>query len=188
MSLRRGPQAGMTLVIALILLALMTVMAIASFNTGKIGMQIVGNMQQRNEVVGAANAVLEEVLSTTRMFQTPGSVFLTPCAGANTRCFDMNGDGTNDITVALTPQPTCVQSQTIMNAALNLALPDDQGCATGAPQLFGVAGVQTGSSICANSLWEVNAVATDSVTNATATVTEGAAVRVSTDDIGSTCP
>ena len=180
-------QRGMALIVGLILLALMTVMAITSFNIGRTSMDVVSNLQHHNEVVGAANSTIQEALSSIALFSNPTAVITAPCSGANTRCFDLNGDGTNDITVTLTPAPTCVQAQTIPNAALNLNQPDDAGCATGAAQTFGISGTATGSSLCASSLWEVTAVVADPVTESQVTVVEGAAVRVSTDNVGTTC-
>jgi Tfp pilus assembly protein PilX len=185
----RRAQRGMALVVGLILLALMTVMAITGFNIGRTSLDIVGNMQARQEVIAAANSAIQEAISTTRLFQAPGAIFLEPCDNAaNTRCYDTNGDGVDDISVVLDPQPVCIQSQTIPNAALNLTDANQSGCATGVGQTFGVQGTQTGSSLCANSVWEIVAVATDLVTEAEITITQGAAVRVSTDDVGTHCP
>ena len=189
---------GMALVVGLILLALMTVMAITGFNIGRTSLDIVGNMQQRQEVIAAANNAIQEALSTTRLFQAPNAIILNPCAGPNTRCYDTNGDDVIDITVTLlgprladgtlAPTPLCIQSQTILNGALTLSEANDAACATGAGQTFGIEGTATGSSLCANSVWEVSAVARDMVTEAEVIVTEGAAVRVSTDDVGTSCP
>ena len=184
---RPAAQRGMALVVGLILLALMTVMAITGFNIGRTSLDIVGNMQSRQSVIFAANSAIQEAISTTRLFQSPGAVFLNPCAGANTRCFDVNGDDTDDIMVSLAT-PTCVQSQTIPNAALKLNDPNDAACATGAAQTFGTEGTLTGSSLCAGSVWEIVATATDLITEASVTVTEGASIRVSTDDVGTSCP
>jgi len=181
-------QRGMALVVGLILLALMTVMAITGFNIGRTSLDIVGNMQTRQEVIGAANNAIQEAISTTRLFEAPGAIFLNPCQGANTRCFDTNGDGNDDILVTLAPTPVCIQSQTIPNALLDLADAAQTGCTTQVGQTFGTEGTQTGSSLCANSVWEVVAVARDLVTEAEVVVTEGAAVRVGTDTIGTNCP
>jgi Tfp pilus assembly protein PilX len=189
MNTRRHAQGGMALVVGLILLALMTVMAITGFNIGRTSMDIVGNMQARQEVIAAANSAIQEAISTTRLFQAPGAVFLDPCENnANTRCYDNNNDGVIDIRVSLNPQPVCIQAQTIPNAALNLTDANQTGCATGVGQTFGIEGTATGSSLCANSIWQIVAVATDLVTEAEVTVTQGAAVRVSTDDVGTSCP
>src|SRR3546814_14282244 len=74
------------------------------------------------------------------MFEAPDAVFLLPYSGANTKCYDINGDGTDDIEVALTPSPTCVNWQNIQNSSLDLSDADDAACATGATQQFGVEG------------------------------------------------
>ena len=100
----------------------------------------------------------------------------------------MNGDNVDDIRVDLTPQPVCIQAQTIPNAAVNAADAGQQNCTLGVGQTFGIIGTATGSSLCANSVWEIVAVATDLVTEAEIVVTQGAAVRVSTDAVATSCP
>jgi len=187
----RNRQRGMALVVGLILLALMTVMAITGFNIGRTSLDIVGNMQARQEVIAAANSAIQEAISTTRLFETPESIFLNNfCKGdRNTRCFDTNGDGEDDVTVVLSPQPVCISAQIIPNASLKVDNDSTAvGCATGVGQTFGIEGTATGSSLCAASIWEVVAVATDEITEAEVVVTQGAAVRVSTDEVGTHCP
>ena len=177
----------MALVVGLILLVLMTVLAISAFNVGNTSTEVVGNMQHRNEVTAAANSAIEEAISTTRLFQSPSTIFLDPCTDQNTRCVDVDGDGTTDVNVSLTPVPACIQSQIILSAALNFEDPEDFGCTVGSGQSFGIEGTSSGNSLCANSLWEITAVAQDAVTETQITIREGAAIRVGIDDIGLTC-
>lgn len=185
----RRSERGMTLIIGLIMLALMTVMAMSSFNIGRVSMDIIGNMQQRNEVLSAANGAIQEAISTSRLVNAPTTVFLNPCSGNNTRCVDTNGDGVNDISVTLSPTPFCVQAQPIPNAALNFAAAGATDCTVQVDQAaFGIVGGESGNSLCANSLWEVSAVAVDEITQATITVTEGVAVLASTANIAASCP
>lgn len=182
-------QRGITLFMALIMLVLITMMALATFNLGKSSMQIVGNFQSRTQAIAAAQEAIEEALSTTRLLLNPAAIFLTPCSGANTRCVDINGDGVNDITVALTPQPTCVKAIPVKNADLNLANAEDLACSSGVQQgTFGIQGVPTGDSMCSASIWEIRAVATDNVTRSNVAVTEGAAVRVPSNSVATYCP
>jgi Tfp pilus assembly protein PilX len=187
---RQGPeQAGMALVVGLILLALMTVMAITGFNIGRTSMDIVGNMQSRQDVIAAANNAIQEALSTPRLFQAPDAIFLQPCENKpNTRCYDTNGDDVDDIRVELAPTPTCIMAQTIPNANLDIDDADQKKCLTGPGTSGYVEGTSSGSSVCANSVWEITAVATDLITEAEVSVTQGAAVRVHTDDIATRCP
>ncbi|HXN14899.1 MAG TPA: hypothetical protein VN878_00895 [Usitatibacter sp.] len=181
-------QQGFTLLVGLIMLVLMTLFAVTAFNLGKSSLQIVGNMQQHNQVLAAAQGAIEDILSKQNFFNTPNAVWVTPCKGPNTKCFDTNGSGKNDVVVTLVPAPRCVQASPIQNAQLNLALPQDVGCAVGTAQTFGVVGAATGASLCSNSVWEIVAKADDAVTQSTATITQGVSVRVSTDNIAQSCP
>lgn len=182
-------QRGVSLFVALIMLLLITVITLTTFKISQTSIQVTGNLQNRDEVVAAARSVIQEAISTVRMVESPETVLLDPCgANQNTRCVDVNADGVNDITVTLTPQPFCVQRRTIPNAELNLAAPADLGCALGATSTLGVAGVPTGDSLCAQSVWEVNAAATDALTGAQVVLTQGVGVRVSVDAIDAACP
>jgi Tfp pilus assembly protein PilX len=180
-------QRGMTLVMALILLILLTVLALTSFSLGNSNLQIVSNMQQREQAVAAAHQVIEETISSTRFFETPAAAVTNPCGAPNQRCVDTDGDGRDDVKVVLSPPPTCVKAQSIKNSDLDLADAEDAGCSVGSNQNFGVAGASDGNSECAKSVWEVNAVATDMATQASVKVTQGVAVRVAKDDIASNC-
>ena len=181
-------QRGVTLITALVMLVLLTLIALTTFNVGKSNMQIVSNMQQRDEAAAAAREVIEETISNTRFTVTPGQVLANPCGGANQRCVDTNGDGEADVRVRITPQPRCVKAPVIKNTALDLARNEDQVCSMGASQNFGVAGAVDGNSACADSIWEIGAEATDIETEAQVKVTQGVAVRVARDDVTNNCP
>lgn len=181
-------ERGLTLVTALIMLVLLTLLALASFNLGNANLKVVGNMQQREQTVAAANQVLEETISTTKFFITPQAAVPNPDGVPNQRLIDTDGDGKADVKVVISPPPACVKAQAIKNSDLKLENTEDAGCAVGANQSFGVAGASDGSSDCANSVWDVNAVATDMATEATVKVTQGVAVRVAKDDVASNCP
>lgn len=178
----------MTLIVSLVLLIMITLATIASYHMSSTSMNVVSNMQFVNEAVDAASSTIAEAVSTTNMFNTPANAINNPCSGNNTRCFDLNNDGTNDITVTLNPPPTCIQSQPIPNSALNLNNAADRICATGVAQVFGVAGAVTGTSLCSSNLWEVTAVAADPVTETNVTVVQGVSVRAVTANAGALCP
>jgi len=183
-------QRGVVMVVGLIMLVLMTLMALTTLNLGKSSLQIVGNMQLRKQVLAAAQEAIEDAVSTTRMFLSPTAIYTNPCAGANTKCIDIDGDGHPDLTVALKPTPTCVKAQIIKNAFMNLNLNDtnDQACVLSTNQTFGVAGSSTANSLCSDTVWQVRAEASDNVTQAKVSVTEGVAVRVGSDVVATYCP
>jgi Tfp pilus assembly protein PilX len=193
MGLRR--QRGTTLVVALIMLVLLTLFAVSSFNTANVNLKVVGNMQQKNEALNAAQQAIETVLSTPQFISNPANAVLTPCGTANTLCADVTGDGVADFTTTLIGpdyptgphQPTCVTVRPIKNAELVLTNPEDLGCSSGQQQQFGVAGAVTGDSLCANTVWEVRARTVSSSTGATVIVTQGVGVRVSSDAAGTSC-
>ena len=183
-------QRGIVMVMGLIMLVLMTLLALTTLNLGKSSLQIVGNMQTRKQVIAAAQEAIEDAVSTTRLFLSPTAVYLNPCTRANTKCIDIDGDGNADVTVELTPTPTCVKAQVIKNAWVNLNLNDtnDQACVLSTGQTFGIAGSSTANSLCSDSVWQVRAEATDAVSQAKMDVTEGVAVRVGSDVIATYCP
>jgi len=193
--MNHGPrsQRGITLFISMILLVLITMIAITTFNVGKGSMQIVGNLQQAKEATSAAQEAIETAVSTTKLVDSPGSVIAPGCGGnANTLCVDVNGDGATDVTVALKGRgavgdPSCIKAQVVKNAALDLSSSNDLAC-TIARQSFGVQGAPVGDSLCTDAIYEVVAVATDATTQASVTVTEGLALRVPTETIVNNCP
>jgi Tfp pilus assembly protein PilX len=173
-------QRGSTLLVGLIMLTLMTLLAITSFNLGKSNLQIVGNMQHRNESLQSARETIEQVISKTDFAVNPAAALLGNC-GSNTACYDVNGDGTNDVTVKLSPTPCIKRAQLVKNSQLDLTKAEDLGCSSGVTQNLGIAGAATGDSLCADTTWEISATATDAATQASATAVQGVAVRVAAD-------
>ena len=164
-------QRGTALVVSLIMLLLITVLAITSFRLGKSDLQISANMQQRNEALGAAQQAIETAISGAQFTLTPTDAIPNPCNGANTVCVDVNGDGVSDVTV--TVNPVCLSDTVLQTSQLNLNLTSDQACVASVNPNSGEA-----ASLCANTLWDTQATATDNTTSAQYVVNEGIAVRV----------
>jgi Tfp pilus assembly protein PilX len=182
-------QRGITLIVALVMMVIITLLALTTFNLSKSSIQVVSNMQARSEGIAAARQVLDEVISNTRFFSTPNDALVNPCNGdANTRCVDVNGDGVTDITVVLTPAPSCVKAAPLKNSSVSEGSSDDVNCLLSTNQSFGIAGSVTGDTLCADSLWEITAVATDTVTQSHVEMVQGVTVRVPKDDVETSCP
>jgi Tfp pilus assembly protein PilX len=169
-------QRGATLVVSLIMLVLITLMAISSFTLGKSNLQIVGNMQQRQQAFAAAQDAVATVISTIQFTLTPTNAVPVPCAGANTVCVDANGDGVADETVTVTV--VCDSIQPIPVTALNWNILADQNCLQQAGQNTGQPGATNNNSLCSNSVWDVQASATDTVSGANSVIDQGVGVRV----------
>jgi Tfp pilus assembly protein PilX len=184
----RSRQRGITLVTALILLVLLTLVALTTFNLGKSNLQVVSNMQQHDEAVAAAREVIEETISSTGFVETPTNFISTPCGGPNQRCVDTNADGKADVKVTISPPPSCLKAPLIKNTALNMAVKDDANCSTQPQQNFGVPGAVTGDSSCADSAWEITAAAQDLQSQAQVNVTQGVDMRIERDAVVNDCP
>ena len=167
-------QRGAALLVGLIMLVMLTLLALVSFKLGTGNLQIVGNAQQRKQAEAAAQGAIEKLVSTPTFTTAPTAV---------TTNVDVNGDGTNDVTVVVTP--TCVSAQIIPVSVLDFTKAEDQNCLVMAVQDFGQVGRANNDSMCANTLWDVEAVATDSTTSAKYKINHGAAVRV---DKNTLCP
>ncbi len=192
-----GRQRGVTLLVTLIMLIMLTLFAVSAMNTSVTNLRMVGNMQVRAEALDAAQATLESAISTTAFAVTPANALPNPCGGtANTRCTDLNGDGVPDLTTTLTPTPSCVQARPVKVAELNIssATSEDVACLEGQQQQSGVAGAaSTGNSLCGNAVWNVTAeTLTSGTTPATSdvdvTATLGVAVRMKLTDLTANCP
>lgn len=170
-------QQGIVLPIALMMLIMMLLVAIVTFNIGRQNTIIAGNMQHQAEVLTSANQAVEQVISKTDFIVNPKAA-----VPGNQLEYDINGDGVQDITVQLTPAPCMKKMQPIKNSELTVNNEADLVCLMGASQNLGVEGAASANSICVNTVWEINAVAVDRVTGAEAEVTTGVAVRVSADD------
>lgn len=177
-------QRGATLIVSLVMLVLITLLAVSSFSLGKGNVQIVGNMQQRNQAFAAAQQAVATVISSTQFTATPSNAIPVPCVnGPNTLCVSVNGDGGNDVDVVVTP--TCDSIQPIPVNQLDFTNPNDAGCLIGASQDFGVTGASNNNSMCSNSVWDIQANATDQMSGANYVVDQGVGVRVPSTAI---CP
>ncbi len=185
-------QRGIALVVGMIMLLIITLVVVGSFTIGRNNLDIVGNMQHRNETTASAQRAIEEAVGSSLLTTTPGNIFQPPCAANNTKCYNVNKDSTNttadQIVVTLTPTPTCVKAEVIKSANLNLGSGADQVCVIQAGQQTGIENVVGGDSLCANSTWEIRAEAADAATNAKSVITQGVATRVRAVDIAASCP
>lgn len=180
-------QRGATLFIALVMLVMLTMFAVSSLNSSTSNLKVVGNMQSRGEALNAAQETIETVISTPQFISNPANAVLNPCGAANTLCTDLTADGTPEYTTQLVPMPACVAKAGIKMTDLVLTNIEDLGCAAGQQQQFGVQNAVTGDSLCANTLWEITAQTVGTGNSARVTVTQGVGIRISIDDMATSC-
>jgi Tfp pilus assembly protein PilX len=184
----RSRQQGMTLLVALVILALLALLGISAWQTSTTDLRASGNMQARTEALNAAQEAIETVISSSQFVSTPANAVDTPCGDANTFCSDYDADGVPEYTTRLTPAPACVAVKVLKMSELDLTSAADVGCVVGQSQQFGVAGASgTGDSLCANTVWQITAEATSASSGAKVTVTQGVGIRVGIDDMAASC-
>jgi Tfp pilus assembly protein PilX len=110
-----GPrtQRGVTLVVGLIMLLVLTLFAVSAIRLSSANLKTVGNMQARNEAAAAAQVALEETMSSVNSFTAP--------AARPSVAVTINGT-TYSVNVAA---PVCVRAEPVRgnshnNAALAL--------------------------------------------------------------------
>ncbi|HUQ29575.1 MAG TPA: pilus assembly PilX N-terminal domain-containing protein [Usitatibacter sp.] len=167
-------QGGMTLLIAMIILVMITLLAVSAYRVSNTNLKVVGSMQGRQEGLAASQAVIEQVLSTLQFTRAPGAV-----ASAHWG-IDINGDGNEDFDVKLSPQPRCIRTAPVVIGTN--PKPEDYPCIGSA-----VLGKAHMSSYCADTIWEITATTTDKLTASNTTVRQGVSVRVGVDDASSSC-
>ena len=151
-TMKRQGQRGITLIISLIMLVLLTIMALTSFNIGKSSLQVIDNAQQQGQVLNAAQTMFNQVVSSPNFAEAPNNVLDNSncppalAAPANSRCMDLYGDAKTVIVVAMQPQPACLQATPILASGLNLSNinSEDWGCTLRDRQDHGIEGIDVG--------------------------------------------
>ncbi len=172
-------QHGATLLVALIMLVVLTLLVVSAIRSANTNMRIAGNMQMQEEATASAQQAVEQVISNNFWSDPVSSVVSV----------DINNDGATDYRVDVA-QPACTGSVPLMNSNLVIsgaasAVAEDAPCIssstasnTGLISASGVP-VTTGQSWCFAQQWDIEARAT-SVTGFGADVTsvQGVALRV----------
>ncbi len=171
-------QQGMVMIIAMIMLLAITLMVVSASNVVQANLKVIQNMESREQARSAILAAVEEALSSDRFTTTPDNIFVDSCEVNNQQCYDSNGDGSTDIRVRVDP-PTCVIVSPKKNSELRpYQYPSEASCF--------LAGAEY--SMCAESVWEIVAVATDVRTGAEVRVRQGVSIETTLNKIETSCP
>ena len=148
-------QRGTTLIVVLVMLVVLTLLAIAGMRMSTASLQIVGNMQARKFVDNVAQQAIEDVMNSITPFNSPAGP-VTLRTGATTV------SATPGVAVAL-PSPAGVQVTV-----------STRTCLFSSPA-SGYSAVQP--IVPEDNLWEYTVSVTDTFTQATTTMTQGAKIR-----------
>ena len=162
---RHPGQQGSALIVTLIMLVLMTVLVGSTFTLASTNLKSVANTQLHDEAIAAANAAIEQVLSSP----------FTNAPAPEAINVDINNDGVPDYTVQFTA-PTCVSATTVSAAGTppsSLSLPNG----------FGVAGTTDYDTV-----WDLDAQVIDVASGASAHVHQGVRVLLDQTQYNTVCP
>lgn len=179
-------QQGATLVVALIFLILMSLFAVSAFRGSSNDLRVVGNMQARQEAIGAAQVAMEKTISSATFSSNPDNVAANPVP------VDIDNNGAADYEVRMLPRPKCYRAKAIKTVELDAAVPGDLACmksgvvTTGGIEDAGGGG-SAADSLCANTEWNLRAEVTDTRTGAKVAVNQGVAIRVLETDAMNSC-
>lgn len=159
----RRPHArerGAALVIGLIMLVLISLMLIAALNVGMTNFRSVSNMQYREEAIAAANAAIQQRVSSTTL--------MSPAVTLSH--LDIDNDGNTDYDVTVTP--VCVNAFKVFTAP---------------PSSLSLG---PGMSVSPewSTTWDITATATDARTGVSVTVNAGVRVQMGDTDRNTNCP
>lgn len=169
----RRAQRGVTLVIGLIMLVLITLVITTAFSLSTTNLKSVGNMQVRDEAIAAANIAIE---------QEVGSPFTNAPALVPARLVDINNDGSNGVTFdgandgtyeysVRIEQPVCVRaSQAIIATSSSVTL-----------------GTSMSTSPFWNTIWDLDATVTDLRSGVSVHVRQGVRVLLSEAQKNAVC-
>lgn len=168
----RNRQSGMTLVIALVMLVVLTLLVISAIRFGNINLRIAGNVQNETEAAAAAQVAVESTIATMAASPNISSIVAQPAVSIST------GGKTYRVSVTA---PGCVFNKPVNTDTLDPTKAADRVCFEGSDQdkLVTASGTLTATpSACKDQQWEVTAAVADGDSGANVTMLQGASVRV----------
>jgi Tfp pilus assembly protein PilX len=176
--IKRSPQAGLTLIVSLIMLVVLTLLVVSAIRFGNINLKVAANAQVDAEGQAASLVAIEQMLQTVDAADKIEDVAAVSQSSIST------GGSTYKVDVS---KPTCITTRYVMNTELK-STGDDLAC-------FGKqdADVSIGANGKLNSLptecksqqWEVQSSLNDSASGAQITMVQGISARVGEE---ATCP
>jgi len=163
-------QQGATLVTALVMLVVLTLLVISAIRSSTVNLRIAGNMQIQEEGITAAQQGIEQIISND----------FTGNPIASSINIDIDKNGTNDY-IANVTKPTCNGGKILLSNDPDIASPAFNGCRGGDTYDPTMPVKMTN---CAKQQWEVQSTAQDANAGATgtsATVHQGVTLIVLSD-------
>lgn len=156
----RKQQRGISLVVGMIMLVLITLLVVTTFNIASSQLKVVNNAQIQTELEAAANAGIEQAVSTTT-FLTSAS-FAVPVSQFE----DVSGSTAQKTPLSIAITSTCEKSRILSNKE---AQPIFLDCVwdpdSGGAYIEGKSSAAS-ESLCADTVWDIGSKATSALDSA----------------------
>jgi Tfp pilus assembly protein PilX len=167
-------QGGMTLVVALVMLVVLTLLVVSAIRFGNINLRIAGNVQSETEATAAAQVAIETMVNT---INAAPNISTLP-----QQTMQVSTGGTSyQVNVV---KPACVFNKNIDNSQLDPTKAGDLACfeTTDTEKLVTANNtLTTAPTACKDQQWDVQAGVDDSKSGVKATLLQGVSVRVSAE-------
>ncbi|HYF20458.1 MAG TPA: pilus assembly PilX N-terminal domain-containing protein [Ramlibacter sp.] len=165
-------QSGMTLIVALVMLIVLSLLVVSAIRFSNINLKIAGNVQSETEATAAAQLALETTVKEIIGSSNIATIAAQPEVTVST--------GGTSYKVAVSA-PSCIFTKNINNNELDPTKSADQVCfeGTDTERLVDASGnLTTTPTACRDQQWDVQAAVNDTSSGAKVTVLQGIAVRV----------
>lgn len=155
----RTKQGGISLIVGLIMLVLITLMVVTSFNIAGSHLMVVNNTQIQTELEAAANAAVEQAISSTDIVAPTSDYLKAPGVNLAISQFESSATGTDQAKTSVTVnvKASCEKARTLSNKE---AVAVSKECLwdpdTGGAFIEGKTSASN-ESLCAEALWNINA-------------------------------
>ena len=164
-------QSGMTLVVALVMLVVLTLLVVSAIRFGNINLRIAGNAQSEAEATSAAQVAVETMVNKINAAANISSLTSQTMSVST-------GGGTYTVSVT---KPGCIFNKPINNSDLDPTKTSDQACfeTTDTEKLVTSGNtLTTAPTACKDQQWDVQASVDDSKSGAKTSMLQGVSVRV----------
>lgn len=171
----RRNQTGITLVVSLIMLIVLTLLVVSAIRFGNINLKIAGNAQTEAEATAATQVALEKTLQQVAAADKIDAIAAQPALVVST------GGASYTVNVA---KPTCILSSSINNRDLDPSKAADRAC-FGTDDVDKLAGADgkllEPPTSCKAQQWDIAASMSDTSSGAQVSMLQGVSLRVSAE-------
>lgn len=168
----RQRQTGITLVVSLIMLVVLTLLVVSAIRFGNINLKISGNAQTEAEAVAATQVAIEktlkEVVDTAKIDAIPAQPAMVVSTGRAAYSVNVR-------------KPVCILTKNVLTIGLDPTKAADKPCIedTSGDPLFDKDGKPLPrATACKDQQWEIAASLSDPATGAQVSMLQGVSLRV----------